>query len=104
MTDLSKVPGKEFKRAKVIYLCNAYTSKLPDQDQAALQREQRRDLEAYIAGTIKKKYKVAVIPPIAISAGMADICSFGHGFDEWSGEDYTFISIVDEVWVLVSDG
>lgn len=89
---------------KLIYLANSYSSKLLDPDAAALQRAQRRHLEAFIAGKLRKMYDVAVIAPIALSAAMADICQFGTGFDEWEGDDITFISKCDELWVLTSDG
>lgn len=90
---------------KRVYLANSYTPKgETDPDMVELVKHRRRALEAYIAGKIKKQFKVCVVPPIAISATMADICSFGHGFDEWAGDDYTHIYSCDEVWVLVSEG
>lgn len=95
---------KTFKRNQLIYLANAYSSKLEDKDQAALQQSQRRMLESSVGGRLKKRYSVTLILPIAISASMADLCKFGTGFDSWEQDDYTFISVCDEVWVLVSDG
>lgn len=89
---------------KLIYLANAYSSKLKDRDLARAQEAQRRILESSVAGRIRKKYNVAVIPPIAISASMADLCEFGTGFAEWEGDDLLFISKCDELWVLVADG
>lgn len=90
---------------KVIYLANAYSSREKDRDKAKLQEATRRSLEAYIGGKLRKKYKVAVIPPIASSAAMADICEFDTGFGEWESDDLTFIGrCSDEVWVVVSDG
>ncbi len=87
-----------------IYLANSYSSKLKDPDAAKYQEIQRRLLESYIGGQLKKKYNVSVILPIAMSASMADICAFDTGFSTWADDDLNFISRCDEVWVLVSDG
>lgn len=89
---------------KLIYLANAYSSHKSDPDAAAFERHQRRTLESYVGGVLRKKYGVALILPIALSASMADICQFGHGFEEWEGDDFLFISKCDEVWVLLSEG
>lgn len=90
---------------KVVYLANAYSSKLTNKDEARLQEACRRNLEAYIAGQLRKKYGVAVLAPIALSAAMADLCEFSTGFSEWAGDDLTFIGrCSDEVWVIDSDG
>lgn len=89
---------------KLIYLANAYTSHSSNPDYATFERQQRRTLEAYIAGQLRKKYEVAIIAPIALSAAMADICDFDTGFKEWEGDDLLFISKSDEVWVLLSEG
>jgi len=89
---------------KMVYLANPYTSKLKDPDAVALQELTRRNLESYIGGKLRKKHNVVFILPIALSAAMADICSFGTGFDEWADDDFTFISHCDEVWVLMSEG
>jgi hypothetical protein len=89
---------------KLIYLANAYSSNLEDPDAAALQRSQRRQLESFVGGKLKKRYGVTVLLPIAISAAMAELCQFGTGFDEWKDDDLNFISRCDEVWVLTSDG
>lgn len=96
--------AQPFYPSKLIYLANAYSSKLEDKDRAKLQSEQRRLLESLIGGQLKKKYSVTLILPIAVSAAMADLCDFDTGFDTWSGDDYTFISRCDEIWVLVSEG
>lgn len=92
------------KKKKCIYLANSYSSFLDDPDAASLQRNQRRHLESYVGGKLKKKYGVTIILPIAISASMADLCAFGTGFSEWADDDFNFISRCDELWVLMSDG
>lgn len=92
------------KLPKLIYLANAYSSKLEDPDCASLQRHNRRTLEAFIAGKLKKKYNVTVLAPIALSAAIADVCNIGTTFNDWMKDDFNFISRSDEVWVLVSDG
>lgn len=95
-----------FKPNKLVYLANAYspTGKLKGTDMGRLQASQRRGLEAFIGGQLKKTYDVTLILPIANSGSMADICDFDTGFDQWARDDYTYISKCDEVWVLVSDG
>lgn len=104
MIKLKANNGNEFKPSKLIYLANAYSSKLENKDDAKLQCAKRRLLESLIGGKLKKKYGVTLILPIAISASMADLCSFDTGFDTWAGDDFTFISKCDEVWVLTSRG
>ncbi len=89
---------------KLIYLANAYSSKLQDPIDAALQRAQRRALESAVGWKLKKKFGVTVILPIAISGAMVDLAGLDTGFDLWAADDYTFISKSDEVWVMVSDG
>lgn len=89
---------------KLIYLANAYSSHKKDPDAASLERTCRRHLESYVGGVLRKRHDVAFILPIANSGAMSDICEFGTGFDEWVRDDLTFISRVDEVWVLTSDG
>jgi len=91
---------------KLIYLANAYsaTGELHNTDKGRLISMQRRCLEAYAAGQLRKRYGVAIIAPIALSAAMADICDFSTGFDEWAEDDLLLISKCDEVWVLMSDG
>lgn len=93
------------KLKTVVYLANAYSSKLEDSDAAALQRSQRRSLESFVGGKLRKIYpNYAFILPIANSASMADICTFDTGFTEWEIDDYSFIYVAQEVWVLMSDG
>lgn len=93
------------KLKTVVYLANAYSSKLKDKDTAALQTADRRNLEAFVGGQLRKRYpNHAFLLPIANSASMADICTFDTGFDEWAMDDYSFIYIAQEVWVLMSDG
>lgn len=89
---------------KMIYLANPYSSKLHDPDAASLERAHRRQLESYVGGKLRKKYKHAFILPIALSGAMADLCQFGTGFNEWIGDDLEFVSRCDEVWVLKSKG
>lgn len=90
---------------KVIYLANAYSSKLKDADCAAIQRANRRNLEAFVGGKLRKLFPDhAFLLPIANSASMADICTFDTGFDEWALDDYSFIYAAQETWVLMSDG
>lgn len=96
--------AQPFYPSKLVYMANAYSSKLEDKDLAALQRHQRKALESSMGGRLKKKYGITLILPIAISGSMADLCEFDTGFNTWSGDDYTFISKCDEVWVLVSEG
>ena len=94
-----------FKPKKLIYLANAYTSKKTDKDAKKLEEVQRRHLESFIGGKLKKLHpEITIILPIAVSGSMADLCDFGTGFDTWKDDDFTFISKCDEVWVLVSDG
>ena len=93
-----------FKPNTLVYLANSYSSKNPDKDRGKLESAQRRCLESYIGGALKKKYGFTFILPIAMSASMADFCEFGTGFSEWEGDDYTLISKCDELWVLLSDG
>jgi len=95
---------EKFKAKKVVYLANAYSSNKEDPDEAALERHSRRALESYIGGKLKTIYGVTLILPIAISASMAELCSFGTGFEHWADDDYTFISKSDEVWVLLANG
>lgn len=94
----------KFKPKKLIYLANSYTSKDLDKDFARTVQAKRRIRESFVGGKLKKLYDVTLILPIAISASMADLCDFDTGFDTWAGDDYTFISKCDEVWVLVSEG
>lgn len=90
---------------KVVYLANAYSSKFKDPDCASMQRAQRRNLEAFVGGQLRKRHVgFTFLLPIANSASMADICTFATGFDEWESDDYSFITAADEVWVLMSDG
>lgn len=91
------------KRLRV-YVANAYSSKLDDPDAAAFQRCQRRALESYVCGKLRKQYNIIPVPPIAMSAAMADFCNFDTGFEEWVGDDLSHIDTCDELWVLVSDG
>jgi hypothetical protein len=94
------------KLAIPVYLANAYSSKLKDEDSAAFQRANRRLLESYVGGVLKKRHegKYCFLLPIALSGSMADLCKFGTGFDTWVKDDYTWISICQQVWVLTSDG
>lgn len=92
------------KLNKLIYVANAYSSKLKDPIQASKQRAERRTLEAYAGLKLKQLYDVTVILPIALSAAMADLGLLDTGFDQWASDDYTFINRCDEMWVLVSDG
>lgn len=93
------------KLKKMVYLANPYSSKLKNKDLAAYQCANRRNLEALAGGTLRKKYKgYCFLLPIANSAAMADLCTFDTGFGEWVGDDLTFISNCDEVWVLTSPG
>ncbi len=94
----------KFKPKKLVYLANSYSSHIKDRDKAAAQRAQRRILESSVGGRLKKKYGVTLILPIAVSASMSDLCEFGTGFDTWADDDYTFISVCNEVWVLVAHG
>lgn len=86
----------------VVYLANKYSSSNKDPDAASLERHNRRILESYVGGKLRKKYGVALILPIALSASMSDLCDFGSGFSEWAGDDYEFIDRSDEVWVMKS--
>ena len=88
-----------------VYLANAYSSQFKDPDCAKMQCANRRNLEAFVGGKLRKMYPDhCFLLPIANSAAMADLCTFGTGFDEWETDDYTFINKFDEVWVLMSDG
>lgn len=95
-----------FKLNTLIYLANSYSPiGVEDIDLKNHIRFKRRLLESYVGGKLKKKYPThTFLLPIAISASMADQCSFDHGFNQWDQDDYTFISHSDEVWVLMSDG
>lgn len=89
-----------------VYVANAYSAEKDyptDPDRAELVKSCRRNLESFVGGALKKKFngKYCFLLPIAISAGMADICSFGTGFDSWAKDDYTWITICSELWVLV---
>ncbi len=87
-----------------VYLINAYSCYIEDKDKARLIMAQRRDLEAYIGGAIKKKYGHTIILPIALNGRMSDICHFDTGFSTWERDDFTLISKCDAVWVLLSEG
>ncbi len=94
-----------FKANSLIYIANSYSSKKEDKDLAGLERAQRRALESYVGGALKKKYKDhTFILPIAMSAAMVDVCSLGSGFETWERDDFTLISKCDAIWVLMSEG
>ncbi len=92
--------------AKPVYLANAYTSHLADKSDASMQMVVRLNYESLIAGKLKKKFKgkYCFLLPIAMSSMIAKFHSFDNGFDTWAKDDYTWISICDEVWTLMSDG
>jgi hypothetical protein len=92
--------------ATPVYLANAYSSKLTNKSDAKFQMLQRLHLESFIAGALKKKLKgkYCFLLPITMSASIANLYDFDGGFDTWAKDDYTWVSICAEVWVLTSDG
>jgi len=101
-----KVHNLPRKLATPVYLANAYSSHLPSKDDAAMQMTIRLNYESLIAGKLKKKFKnqYCFLLPIAMSSMIAKFHQFDGGFDTWAKDDFTWISVCSEVWVLMSDG